>query len=517
MLRVGLTGGVGCGKSIAAEYFMSLGVPAIDADEVSRYLVEPDKPAYGQVVQLFGREILQDTNEIDRSKLRTIIFTDARQRVKLESILHPLIREEMERRIIELDYPYVILMIPLLVETGQIDIVDKIIVVDLPEHLQIQRAAGRDEMTVAEVESVLRAQADSQTRKATADYIIDNSQDLEYLYKQIEALHESLFDLGINQQAETLAAVANELSKPSPKPLSNELASLPPKKTVLRSEVVMAASATKKNRVTGASHIDKRDPKAVTGESIYELPLNERIRSFIRLENIFKEIEHSLKGDDVWDSRSAVHGVVTLLNVFARPDLKNDLLKEVERINAKLNVFAEVSGVDEGYLQNVQNELAQLTKGFYGIDGPLGCRLKHNEFLASIKQREMIPGGTFSVDLPYYGYWLSKEAEERKENIQQWLSEFNLVKRAVNLIMDLIRESATPISEIACAGYYQKTLDTNQSYQLVRVILPNGYHYYPEISGGRQRFTVRFLQSIDFGKPSQLEQTINFRLACCSL
>jgi len=517
MLRVGLTGGIGCGKSITAEYFISLGVPAIDADEISRYLVEPDKPAYGQVVKLFGREILRDNNEIDRTKLRTIIFDDARQRVKLESILHPLIREEMERRIIELDYPYVILMIPLLVETGQIDMVDKIIVVDLPEHLQIQRTAGRDEMTVAEVESVLRAQADSQTRKATADYIIDNSQDLEYLYKQIEALHESLFDLGINQQTDTLTAVARELPKPPARPPSNESASLPPKKPVPRSEVVMPASATKKNVVMNANNTNEREPKAATGEVIYELPLNERIRSFIRLENLFKEIEHSLKGDNVWDSRSAVHGVITLLNVFARPDLKNDLLKEVERINVKLNAFTEVSGVDEGYLQNVQNELAQLTKGFYGIDGQLGGRLKHNEFLASIKQRETIPGGTFSVDLPYYGYWLSKDAEERKENILQWLSEFDLVKRAVNLIMELIRESATPISEIAYAGYYQKTLDTNQSYQLVRVILPNGYHYYPEISGGRHRFTARFLHAIDFGKPTQLDQTINFRLACCSL
>jgi len=517
MLRVGLTGGIGCGKSITAEYFISLGVPVIDADQVSHYLVERGKPAYDHVMRLFGREILRDNHEIDRTKLRTIIFNDARQRVKLESILHPLIRDEMERCITEIDYPYVILMVPLLVETGQIDMVDKIIVVDLPEHLQIQRTAGRDEMTVAEVEAVLRAQADSQIRKATADYVIDNSQDLDFLYRQIEVVHEKIFDLGINEQTDALKVGARDVPKPSLRSPSKESPRLPRIKSTPINNVVTPVAAPQENVVIDISNANRCESNAATGESVYELPLHERIRSFIRLENLFKETEHSLKGNDVWDSRLAVNGVVSLLNVFARPDLKNDLLKEVERINVKLNAFAEVSGVDEGYLKTVQNELAQLTKGFYGIDGQLGYRLKHNELLASIKQRETIPGGTFSVDLPCYGYWLSKDAEERRENIQQWLSEFDLVKRAVNLIMSLIRESATTVSGIAYAGYYQKTLDTNQPYQLVRVILPNGYDYYPEISGGRHRFTVRFLHATDFGKPIQLDQTINFRLACCAL
>lgn len=252
-------------------------------------------------------------------------------------------------------------------------------------------------------------------------------------------------------------------------------------------------------------------------EIVYELPLNEKVRTFIRLESLFDEIEFHLRGETVWDTRSAVNTFVAILNVFGRPEIKTDLMKEMDRINSNLSKYTAMSGVNTGRLNDVQKSLGQMAKDLRAMEGQIGQGLKQNEFIMSIRQRDSIPGGALMIDLPTYGHWLGQDLDARRNDIRSWLQEFALVKKAVYLILELIRNSATAIDVTASSGFYQHVLDAGTLNQILRVILPKDAAYFPEISGGRHRFTVRFLKPIGFDRPVQVEQNISFKLICCAL
>lgn len=186
---VGLTGGIGSGKSTAARHFAALGVPVVDADLVARELVAPGSPALREIHARFGDEILRADGGLDRARLRELVFADPDRRRALEAILHPRVYAEMARRIAALDAPYCIAVIPLLLETGRRAFVDRVLVVDSSEALQRARARRRDGVTATVVNAVMRAQVDRPTRRASADDIIDNDGDLAALQRQVEVLH----------------------------------------------------------------------------------------------------------------------------------------------------------------------------------------------------------------------------------------------------------------------------------------------------------------------------------------
>ena len=193
MLKIGLTGGIGSGKSTVAHYFAALGVPVIDADQIARELVSPGQPALQSIVDAFGEAVRDNAGHLDRARLRAMVFgaeAHPGQRPLLESILHPLIRAEMQRRAQAMTAPYGLLSIPLLVEGGQMDQVERILVVDAPEALQYQRVRQRDNVSLdAEITAILRAQATRQQRLAVADDVIVNDADLEKLHQQVVMLH----------------------------------------------------------------------------------------------------------------------------------------------------------------------------------------------------------------------------------------------------------------------------------------------------------------------------------------
>lgn len=251
--------------------------------------------------------------------------------------------------------------------------------------------------------------------------------------------------------------------------------------------------------------------------NVYELPLSEKVRTFIRLESLFDEIEFHLIGTTVWHTRSAVNSFIDILNVFSRPEIKTDLMKEMDRINATLSKYTAMSGVNTDRLTSVQKNLVQMSKQLRAMEGQIGQGLKQNEFIMSIRQRNSIPGGALIMDLPIYGHWLGADIETRREDIREWLQEFALVRQAVYLILELIRDSAMAEDVVAKGGFYQHTLDTCTFNQILRVILPVNVPYFPEISGGRHRFTVRFLKPLGFDRPVQIEQDVPFRLFCCAL
>ena len=189
---IGLTGGIGSGKSTVARMFGALGVHWVDADDVARQVVEPGTQALRAIADHFGESILQGNGELDRAALRQKVFEDPEQRRWLEGLLHPIIREELIRQLSPEDYnlPYVMLVSPLLLETNQHELVERIVVVDVPEETQINRTMTRDGNSLEQVERILAAQMPRAARREKADAIINNAQPLERVEASVHALHQ---------------------------------------------------------------------------------------------------------------------------------------------------------------------------------------------------------------------------------------------------------------------------------------------------------------------------------------
>ena len=195
-LRIGLTGGIASGKSTVTQRFAELGVPVIDADVASRSVVEPGKPGLAQVVQRFGPEVLDAQGHLDRRALRALIFNDSDSRRALDAILHPLIRAEMELMAAAAQGPYIVMAIPLLIESGNARArVDRVLVVDVDETLQIRRVQARDGGSPDEARAILGSQASRGARLAEADDVLLNTGSVADLRQAVDRLHEQYLQL----------------------------------------------------------------------------------------------------------------------------------------------------------------------------------------------------------------------------------------------------------------------------------------------------------------------------------
>jgi len=250
---------------------------------------------------------------------------------------------------------------------------------------------------------------------------------------------------------------------------------------------------------------------------IYEHPLNERVRTMLRLEHLFGQARHYLAGASSWDSRVFITTLMNVLDLFSRGDLKTELLKEVERATNNLKRLMEYPNVDHSRLKTILRALDHVYNGLHGTNHQLGQTLRDDEFLAGIRQRTSIPGGTCDFDLPAYHQWLQRPTEQRATAQAEWFASLEAVRQAVELVLKLIRNSAEPSEQVAEAGAYQQALDPNQPYQIIRIQLPANASYYPEVSGGRHRFTIRFLTLGENKRPKQVSEEIRFQVSCCNL
>ncbi|MFO2464699.1 dephospho-CoA kinase [Pseudomonas sp. 15FMM2] len=186
---LGLTGGIGSGKSAAAQHFIDLGVDLIDADHAARWVVEPGRPALASIVEHFGAEILLPDGQLDRAALRKRIFQVPDERRWLEALLHPLIGDEIRSHLARARSPYAILVSPLLIESGQNRMTQRILVIDVPQSLQIQRTLQRDGISEEQVQAILKAQSSREERLNHADDVLVNDRDLAWLHSEVERLH----------------------------------------------------------------------------------------------------------------------------------------------------------------------------------------------------------------------------------------------------------------------------------------------------------------------------------------
>ena len=189
---VGVTGGIGSGKTVATDHFASLGITIVDADLAARVIMEPGQPALAAVAERFGADMLLDDGNLDRARMRELVFRDSSQRQWLEALTHPLIGEEIAHQLQAATSAYAILASPLLLETAQKGLCDCVVVVDVPESVQLQRTMTRDENDEAQVRRIIEVQMPRQQRLDLADYVLDNSGSLQELQAAVEALHRDL-------------------------------------------------------------------------------------------------------------------------------------------------------------------------------------------------------------------------------------------------------------------------------------------------------------------------------------
>lgn len=250
---------------------------------------------------------------------------------------------------------------------------------------------------------------------------------------------------------------------------------------------------------------------------IYEFPLNERIRLFMRVEQLFQQIDHFLKGDSIWDSRALISNLLEMLNLLGRNDLKSEVLKELERHTTSLNRMARKEGSNSVKIAEILAELESISRQLYANPGRVGGELLQSDLIKSIAQRTSIPGGTCSFDLPAFHHWLHLDRKQRIGDLDVWLASLRTIHAAIVRLLDFIRSCSDTSVQVASGGYFQKTLDHNQPYQLLSVSLDRGSPFFAEISGGRHRFSVRFMVIDASSKVVQASGDIPFQLSCAQL
>jgi len=236
----------------------------------------------------------------------------------------------------------------------------------------------------------------------------------------------------------------------------------------------------------------------------------------MRLELLFQQLDHFMAGKTVFDKRAAVSTLLDILMIFSRNDLKSELLKELDKHANFLKQIASKQSVDTEKLNNLLNNLEDVSKKLYETNGKIGINVMESDLFQSISQRNAIPGGTCSFDLPAFHYWLEQNNEIQSSELSEWIQPFMSIQAAINLILDFIRQSGIPTEEMAEAGFFQLSLNKSQPFQLLRIAVDSTLPCFAEISGGKHRFTIRFMSpSADNRRPAQINQEISFRLTRC--
>lgn len=249
---------------------------------------------------------------------------------------------------------------------------------------------------------------------------------------------------------------------------------------------------------------------------IYEQPLNERMRMFLRLDFLYHQALHHEEQPDAWATRAAVSALLDILAITARGDIRSEVLKELERQLIVMHDFQSRPGVDSARLRAVVSNLERLRTELNSAGALFMQRLRDSEFLNAIKHRSAIPGGTCEFDLPHYRHWLDQPFEVRSADYNEWMSTIRPLCDAVTELLWLTRETGRPRPEVAAGGTFQLAFDRDQPCQLLRIILPAGTDLYPEISGSHHRCSIRFMTLKDIhARPVQTLEDVKFFLTIC--
>jgi cell division protein ZapD len=250
---------------------------------------------------------------------------------------------------------------------------------------------------------------------------------------------------------------------------------------------------------------------------IFEQPLNERMRTFLRLDFLYSQALYHNEMASPWGSRAAISSLLDLLAITSRGDVRSEATRELERHLTQLTEYQSRPGVDEKRLKSLMANLARLRNDLVNAGPSMLQPLRESEFMNAIKQRSAIPGGTCEFDLPDYYYWLQQPQEARMQAFNQWLALLRPLCDAIGEVLWLTRQNGKTRHETAPGGTFNMTFDRDNPLQLLRVCLPASSTLYPEISGSHHRCNVRFLNWNGLAaRPAQTERDVEFLLSCCA-
>ncbi len=257
-------------------------------------------------------------------------------------------------------------------------------------------------------------------------------------------------------------------------------------------------------------------PQSAAGNAHYELPLSERMRTFLRLEFLYQQMLYSCEDESGWATRATITTLLEILAILSRGDVRGEVHKELDHQINILQRFQSQPGVDTRRLDNLIRNLLESRGEVADIGTQFLQPLKDSEFLRAIKHRNSIPGGTCEFDLPEYNHWLRQPYARREKDLARWIGAIRPLCDAVVEVLWLIRESAEPADKTAINGMFQHNMQRDVNCRLLRVVLTDDSTLFPEISGSQHRFTVRFLEwsTID-SRAVQTGHDVAFQLAIC--
>lgn len=248
----------------------------------------------------------------------------------------------------------------------------------------------------------------------------------------------------------------------------------------------------------------------------YEYPLSERVRTLLRLEDLYERVEYFLAKSGPLEHHVTLLSLFEILEVASRADLKSDLLQELERQKQALESLRENPDISEEALDSVLWQIDQVSSRLFQASGKIGQELRENEWLMSIKQRTNIPGGVCEFDLPSYHYWLQQGAEQQRHDLQTWLTPFLPIRDGIAIVLRLLRESGKTSAQVAYQGVYQQMM-AGRVAQMLRIRLSRDYQCVPEISANKYALNIRFVTQEGAQRPRAVDTDVEFELTFCNL
>lgn len=247
--------------------------------------------------------------------------------------------------------------------------------------------------------------------------------------------------------------------------------------------------------------------------TVYEFPLNEKVRTYLRLEQLFKQLDHAQNCSEDWQFINFFDCFFTLLDLLDRLDIRTDILKDIETHNKNLQHWSKHPKIDKTALNQAMQKILELREKLKN-SSKIGTGLKEDKFLSSIRQRFSIPGATCSFDLPNLHFWLKQPPEKVKSDISRWVSEFSLIHQAIDITLSFLRERGRFEKINAGNGFYQGIADDKND--LIRIHCSSDKNYYPTLSGNKYRYAIRFMYfEPDKSGKVAVDQDTEFKLACC--
>jgi cell division protein ZapD len=255
----------------------------------------------------------------------------------------------------------------------------------------------------------------------------------------------------------------------------------------------------------------------MTGPIVYEQPLNEVIRVCLRLEQLLERITHQLHDTSKLGSRNIIISIIETLQLLDRPDLKAKLAKELSHHQANLARYSDLPDIDTVKLASLTQQLEELSRELINNSKKIAHRLREIELLNTLKMHLNNPGGAASFDVPLFHYWLQQPSEVRRAIIADWLTDFNQIKAACNLALDLVRKNAKVEHKTAIHGFHQELLDPQSNLRMIRISIDATVAAYPEISIGRHFLSIRYFVPDIEKRSIQYTENLPFEIAYCNL